>query len=157
MFSKIMGKKKEGDTQESKILNEVSKKIEPMNLTEMRTYVNNKILNFEVSTVGLFAIMNKLTLADASTGRYYLVESDMDVKKKKAFDLVLMIAESKKIDLKVLESIQNFVEVYAHLIAKFDNDNKQIYASRFKDMLEQAIKGFTNIAKEQNKMNVLRN
>ena len=157
MFSKIMGKKKEGDTQESKVLKEVSKKIEPMNLTEMRTYVNNKILNFEVSTVGLFAIMNKLTLADTSTSKYYLLESDMDVKKKKAFDLVLMIAKSKKIDLQVLESIQNFVEVYAQLIAKFDNDNKQIYASRFKDILEQAIKGFANIAKEQNKMNVLRN
>ena len=49
MFGKILRKKKDDKNESSKELLEVSKKIESMNLTEMRTYVNNKISNFAIS------------------------------------------------------------------------------------------------------------
>ena len=156
MFSKLLGKKNEKDVQ-SKELQEAISKVNNMNLTEMRTYVNNKIPSFAVTTEGLLAIMNKLTLPDKSTTKQYLLENDMDVKKKKAFDLVLLITKNKKLNLVVLAIIQNFYQIYTPLIAKFDQDNKEIYDSRFKDILDQAVKGFTSLASHQNKMKILGN
>jgi len=155
MFGKILGKKKDDKNESSKELLEVSKKIESMNLTEMRTYVNNKISSFEISTLGLLAVMNKLTVADSTTKKFYILEDDMDSKKKKAFDLVLMIAQNKKLDLNVLNIIQEFSHVYENIITQFDTDNKEIYTSRFKDMVNQAIAAFSALASEQNKMKIL--
>ena len=154
MFSKILGKTKESD--KSKEFTEAVSKVENMNLTEMRSYVNNKIASFQVSTFGLLAVMNKLTLAHKSTKKLYLVESDTDVKKKKAFDLVLLIAKSTKINLSVLDAIQQFTQVYASIITQFDKDNKEIYASRFTDMLEQAIAALAMLADDMDKRDVLR-
>jgi len=149
-----MGKKNDKKGQ-SKELQEAIRKVESMNLTEMRTYVNNKITSFEVSTEGLLAIMNKLTLPDKSTSKLYLCEDDMDVKKKKAFDLVLLIAKNKKLNLTVLAVIQEFNHVYTALISKYDKENKEIYASRFKDMIDQAVIGFAALASHQSKMTLL--
>jgi len=154
MFGKILGKKKDDNDNSNELL-EATKKIQKMNLTEMRSYVNNKISTFKVSSIGLLAIMHKLTLADSSTNKLYILEDDMDSKKKKAFELVLMITKNKKIDFTVLETIQTFTQVYQDIIAKYDIDNKEIYASRFKEMLAQAIAGFAALEKQQNKMNVL--
>lgn len=157
MFSKLLRKKNEKDAAQSKKLREAISKVNNMNLTEMRTYANNKISSFAVTTEGLLAIMNKLTLLDKSTTKLYLSEDDMDVKKKKAFDLVLLIAKNKKLNLVVLAVIQKFNQVYTSLIAKFDQDNKEIYASRFKDMIDQTVIGFISLASHQNKMKVLGN
>jgi len=156
MFSKLMGKKSEKKS-ESRELQEAMSKVDNMNLTEMRSYVNNKISSFEVTIEGLLAIMNKLTLADKSTKKLYLAEDDMDVKKKKAFDLVLLIAKNKKLNLVVLTVIQEFNHVYTPLIAKYDTDNKEIYASRFKDIIDQAVIGFAALASHQSKMSILGN
>ena len=154
MFSKILGKTKESD--KSKELTEAISKVENMNLTEMRSFVNNKIASFEVSTVGLLAVMNKLTLVNATTKKLYLVESDTDIKKKKAFDLVLLIAKSTKINLSVLDAIQKFTQVYAPIITQFDKENKEIYASRFTEILEQAIAALAMLADDMDKRDILR-
>jgi Ni,Fe-hydrogenase III component G len=155
MFSKVLGKNKSKQSEESEKLIQAREKIANMNLTEMRTYVNNKISTFEVSSVGLLAIMNKLTLTDTSTKKLYISNDDMDSKKKKAFELVLIIAKNKKLDVTVVQTIQNFTQVYAELIAKFDKDHKEIYASRFRDILKQAVIGFASLAEDQSKMKVL--
>ena len=153
MFGKILGTKKDENKNSNELL-EASKRVQNMNLIEMRTYVNDKISTFKISSVGLLAIMNKLTLADSSTNKLYILEDDMDSKKKKAFELVLMITKNKKLNFTVLETIQNFTHIYAELIAKYDADNKEIYATRFKDILKQAVAGFAELAKDQDKMKI---
>ncbi len=156
MFSKILGKKKEDKEDITKELREAISKVQNMNLTEMRSYVNNKISSFEVSTYGLLAVMEKLTLENKTTKKLYLEESDSDVKKKKAFDLVLLLAKSTKINLKVVDMIEYFTKVYAPIIAEFDKENKEIYASRFKDMHVQALGALAVLVDDMDKEDVLR-
>ncbi len=155
MFKKILGKK-EQTKGESKEFSEALSKVQNMNLTEMRIYVNNKIASFPVSTYGLLAVMEKLTLENKTTNKLYLEESDTDVKKKKAFDLVLLVAKSTKINLKVLDMVEYFTKVYAPIIAKFDKDNKEIYTSRFQEMHTQALAALAVLADDMDKEDILR-
>jgi DNA repair ATPase RecN len=155
MFGSLLGRKKEEISQEDREYQRLVDKISKMNLTDMRLYVNNKIKDFEVSEDGLNEVINRLTTLDVKTKGYYLKIDDMDSKKKKAFDLVLMIAKHKKANLVTVELIQSFIDVYKDIIEKYDYDHKEIYKSRFEDALEIALANIAKKAEFKYKMNVL--
>ncbi len=150
MFGNILGKKKEDVSIDDNA--DIALKVSKMNLTEMRSYVNNKINDFEITQSGLVEVMKKLTAADEKT---YLQIDDMDSKKKKGFDLVLMIANSKHISAEAVELLQEFIVVYHDLILKYDTEYKEIYASRFSDALEKSIDNVNKYSELQRKSNVL--
>ena len=148
MFSKILGKK-EGDSSIDDVLEE---KISKMNLTEMRSFVNNKD---EISEGGIIEVLTKLITPNSETSKRYLELDDMDVKIKKGFDLVITIAKHKKITITAIELIQEFIIIYHDLIEKYDKENKQIYKSKLRDALEIAIKNIDEMTELKRKMGVL--
>jgi len=150
MFGKILGKKKENTG-----VDNIALKVSKMNLTEMRSYVNNRLDDFEITPDGLIEVMKKLTTIDEKNSKRYLQIDDMDTKKKKGFDLVLIIASSKYISVEVIELLQEFIKVYEELIAKYDIDFKEIYASRFLDAIELAINNVNKQTEFQRKQKVL--
>lgn len=150
MFGSLLGKNKDNIVVDDNA--DIALKISKMNLTEMRSYVNNKIDDFETTQAGLVEVMKKLTVTDEKT---YLKIDDMDSKKKKGFDLVLMIANSKQISVETVELLQEFTVVYKDLIAKYDTDYKEIYESRFTDALEQSINNVNKLSEFDRKREVL--
>ena len=155
MFGSILGRKKEEISTEDKEHQELVEKISKMNLTEMRSYINNKIKDFEVSEDGLNEVLSKLITPDAKTNNYYIKADDMDSKKKKAFDLVLSAAKNKKVNVVTVELMQKFMDVYKEIIANYDKEHKEIYESRFKDAIELALMNLTQKSELKNKMDVL--
>jgi hypothetical protein len=155
MFSKILGKKAKGNTPEDAEHAAIVAKISKMNLTDMRSYVKNKMKEFPLTEDGLIEIMLKMTTKDPKSQEYYIKSDDMDSKKKKAFDLVLTIAESKKITIKVVELMQDFSEIYSDIINSYDQENKDIYASRLLDAVHLALANINKKAELKNKMNIL--
>lgn len=138
MFSKMFDKKDKSskDTQEN---SELIARISKMNLTEMRSYVRDKIPDFKVSKEGLKEVMKRLVKEDPNTSKRYIQPDDMDTKIKKAFDLVLTISTSKKMSIEVIELIQEFILVYKEIIVKYDKDNKDIYGSRLTECINNCI------------------
>ena len=137
MFGKLFGngKDKKGKNNTSFTYSKISK----MNITEMRSYVNNRTVNLKLTQEGLAEVMKKLTLPSEKTSKLYIEPDDMDSKKKKGFDLVLLIAKSKYINLDIIELVQNFVVVYEKLINEYDTEYKEIYSSRFADATSLAL------------------
>lgn len=154
MFNNLFGKKSEVND-ESKVNAHITEKIVHMNLTDMRAYLNNRITGFDVCEFGLSEVMKKLTIEDEENEQRYLKMDDMDTKIKKAFDLVLIIAVHKKMSVRTVEYIQEFIEVYKEIIRSFDTRNKQIYGSKLNDALKMAIKGVNSIEELKNKMKIL--
>jgi len=153
MFGKILGKNKDNVSQSDKKHLEIVEKISKMNLTDMRAYINNKILNFEIDEDGLIEILKKLTTKNGE--KRYIEIDDMDSKKKKGFDLVISVASHTKITVVAVELIQEFITFYDDVIKKFDKDNKQIYESKLKDALQKAINNISEMAELKRKMDVL--
>ena len=153
MFGNILGKKEDAPEQNEKAL--ITQRVSSMNLTEMRSYVNNKIDEFKITEDGLIEVLKKLTTPDEKSSKMYVKLDDMDSKKKKAFDLLLIIAKNRHISLEVIEQMQVFIEVYDELIKKYDIDYKDIYSSRFKDSVELAIDNVSKQAEFHRKRDVL--
>jgi len=151
MLGKVFKKEKKEKSSNEEIANRVSK----MNITEMRTYVNNKIKDFEICSDGLVEVLKRLVHEDKNTSKRYLQIDDMDTKKKKAFDLINIIARSKKISMPAVELIQEFTVVYEDIINKYDKDYKEIYSSRFKDSINKSIEIMGEIAMFERKRGVL--
>ncbi|MCD6258231.1 MAG: hypothetical protein J7J31_01390 [Helicobacteraceae bacterium] len=148
MFSRILGKKVSKDPSD----NGLEEKISKMNLTEMRSYVNNKA---EVSEQGLIEILKRLTTKDSQTSKRYIELDDMDVKVKKGFDLIITIAQHKKITVVAIELIVEFIHLYEDVIEKFDEENKQIYKRKLKEALDVALKNMDGISKLKKKLGLL--
>lgn len=126
-----------------------------MNLSEMRSYVRNSIKDFEITVDGLKELMKKLINKNENSKKYYINSDDMDTKKKKAFDLIILIAQSKKINIELVEDIQKFVEIYKDIILAYDQKFKEIYFSRFEDAIALALSNVDKINTLENKMKVL--
>jgi len=155
MFGNILGRKKDEIPQEDKEQLEIIERISKMNLTDMRAYVKDNISGFESCEDGLSAVMSRLLTPNTQTGKMYIEIDDMDSKKKKGFDLVIAISEHKKMTVTTLEMIQKFIELYKDIIEKFDNDNKQIYDSKLKKSLENAMMTITTMTEVNRKAKVL--
>lgn len=137
MFSKLLGKKVSEETDEDIKLVE---KIAKMDLSEMRLYVNGKLNDFKVCELGLHEVLKKLMSKSEKTSKYYITDNDMDSKRKKVLDLLLLILKSKHVSVLVIESAQEFLEVYEEMITKYDFDNKEIYMNKIKKKISNAVK-----------------
>lgn len=137
MFSKILGgiKNPIEDAKKEKLHERIAK----MDLADMRLYVNGKLIEYEVSEYGLMEILKRLTLVNDSTSNLYMKIEDMDSKKKKIFDLIILILHSKKINISGLEMVERFLVTYAEIIKKYDRDNSDIYEKKIKDSISKAI------------------
>ncbi|MDY0117768.1 MAG: hypothetical protein RBR59_09340 [Sulfurimonadaceae bacterium] len=148
MFKRFL--KKKDKTPEN--LEELHKKISAMDLTSMRTFINNKE---EITEEGLIEVLKRVISKNETTSKRYIEIDDMDIKIKKSFDLVLSIASNKKITIKAIELIQEFLTVYNHIIEKYDRDNKQIYGSKLKEAVEMAVLNMVEIANIKRKLDFL--
>ena len=153
MFNKMLGKKKINLSQDD---NETVFKISKMNLVEMRAYVNNKIKDFKLSEEGLIAVMRRLNSTHEGTTNRFIELDAMDVKIKKAFELVMLISKSKKITVVATELIQDFINIYEDLINKYDISNKDIYYSRLQKSVEKAMKNINEMTEYKRKMEILK-
>ena len=149
MFGKFLNSLKGSqNTNNDKLRDKISK----MDLVEMRIYVNNKLDDFEVDEFGLHELVKKLINANGQSSKYFLQENDLDSKKKKAFELLLLILQHKKTSIAVLESVQEFLDIYDELIKKYDKDNKDIYENKIKKLMSLAV---DRINMEANIINVM--
>ncbi len=155
MFSKILGKKENSATQTQGASTELTQRISSMNLTEMRAYINNKIPDLEVSEEGLIEILKKLVYPDKKTSKRYIEIDDMQSKVKKGLDLIVSIAKHKKITVVAIELIQEYIQVSEDIIQKYDQEHKEIYASRLKDALGNAVNVVNARSNLKTKMDVL--
>ena len=155
MFGNILGRKKEEISEEDKANTAVVERIAKMNLTDMRTYVKNRMKGFEPCEDGLVAVMNRLLTKNEDTLKRYIEIDDMDSKIKKGFELVLSVAEHKKVTVTSVEQIQEFITLYDDIILKFDTANKQIYSSRLNDALDKSLKTIETMAAINRKAEVL--
>jgi len=151
IFSKNSSKEEKSEEKDSLLI----QRLPSMNLTDMRLYVKNSIHEMESTENGLVEILKRLTLEDETSSKRYIESDNMDSKIKKAFDLVIVIAEHKKITLDAVELIQEFINVYQGIILNFDRQNKQIYESKLRTALEKSIEGVNQITALQRKMDVL--
>ena len=155
MFGNILGRKKEEISEEDRANSAVVERIAKMNLTDMRTYVKNRMKGFEPCEDGLVAVMNRLLTKNEDTLKRYIEIDDMDSKVKKGFELVLSVSEHKKVTVASVEQIQEFITLYDDIILKFDTANKQIYSSRLNDALDKSLKTIETMAEINRKAEVL--
>jgi len=148
MFHKFLGKK---ENEQSKA-NELKAKVATMDLTQMRSFINDKE---SITEEGIAEVLKKLLTPNETTAKRYIEIDDTDMKIKKGFDLVLSIASHKKITLHAITLIQEFVTLYSDVIEKFDRENKQIYGTKFTQALENAIAMMEEVAKLKRKMDLL--
>ncbi|PHS57177.1 MAG: hypothetical protein COB17_07150 [Sulfurimonas sp.] len=154
MLSNVFSKKEE-EFKKTTLNKDLVNKISKMNLTEMRTYIKNKVLNFKVSEDGIEEVIKRLCSKNKETSRRYIEIDDMDSKIKKAFDLILTILESHKISVTSIELAQNFLETYDDIIKDYDTKHKQIYESKIKDKISACVDKVTNILNVNYKMHIV--
>ena len=130
-------------------------RVSNMNLLDMRVYANNKLDGFGICEDGLCEIMRKVNSKDTKTGKAFIQNDAMDSKKKKAFDLVIIVASSSKVTIVLVELIQEFIDSYQELILKFDTDNKQIYGDKLKTALNGAIETISTMTELNRKMKII--
>jgi len=148
MFFRLLGKKKSDSNPEVA-------KIMKMNLTDLRLYLNSKIEALKVTEDGLAAVVKRLVILDETTKKYYIEASDTDQKKKKAFEVFLLLAKNKKMNIKTVELMQEFILIYADIIKKYDIDFKEIYESKLLTGVELALSSVQRKTEFNNRIKVL--
>lgn len=153
MFGISLGKNKERDSQDD--VAQIAARVSKMNLSEMRSYVNNKVTNLAISEDGILEVMKKLVNVDEQNSKLYLQADDMDSKKKKGFDLVILICQNIHMNVEIVELLQEFTVVYEELISAYDSEHKDIYISRFTDAIGNAVDNVNKYTELNRKTNVL--
>ena len=152
MFGNILGKIR-GETDKGN--KELVGKISKMNLTDMRSYINNQMPDMQVCEDGLSEVMHRLSSVDTKTTKRYIEIDDMDSKKKKGFELILNVLSNKKVTVVTIESVNKFLEISQDIIEAYDKEHKQIYNSRFQDATNLAISEINARAELKRKMGVI--
>ena len=155
MFKKILGRKSTG-SEDNKNHSDLVQKIAKMDLTEKKSYINNRISSMPATRDGVAEVLNSLIKLDKKTNQRYLKMDDHDGKIKKGFDLVIAISTHSLITFPVIKSLQEFEEVYKELIEKFDTDNKQTYKSKIKKAIQNAVLTIGIIADIHNASDILK-
>ncbi|MDD2449038.1 MAG: hypothetical protein PHG10_05180 [Sulfurimonas sp.] len=155
MFSNMLGKIGISTNDEEKMHNELVERISKMNLTDMRSYINNRISDLPVSEDGLKEVLKRLLEVDEKTDKRYIDIEDMDSKIRKGLDLIINILANKKITIEAIEVAIELFEASKEIIEKYDNDNKQIYHSKIRDSLNKAIETMNMKSEIQRKMGVI--
>lgn len=153
MFGTLLSKNK--DTESENETSQIVAKVSKMNLSEMRSYVNNKAINLAISEDGILEVLRKLTNIDEQNSKRYLQLDDMDSKKKKGFDLVILICKNIHMNVEIVEVVQEFTVVYEELISVYDTEHKDIYASRLTDAIGLAIDSVNKHSELNRKTKVL--
>ena len=135
--------------------NDLVSKIQKMNLTDIRAYLNNNIKDFHVTQEGLVAVMRLLTSVHEESNRRFIERDDTDIKIKKAFDIVIGVAKHKKLTVEAVEEIQTFIQMYEDLITNYDTQNKQIYREKLTKACNNGIEMINKRLDVTHKMSVL--
>jgi hypothetical protein len=151
----MLGKIGISTNDKEKMHNELVERISRMNLTDMRSYINNRISDLPVSEDGLKEILKRLLEVDEKTDKRYIDIEDMDSKIRKGLDLIINILANKKITIEAIEVAIELFEASKEIIEKYDNDNKQIYHSKIRDSLNKAIETMNMKSEIQRKMGVI--
>ncbi|MDD3835048.1 MAG: hypothetical protein PHS42_06200 [Sulfurimonas sp.] len=151
----MLGKIGISTNDEEKMHNELVERISKMNLTDMRSYINNRISDLPVSEDGLKEVLKRLLEVDEKTDKRYIDIEDMDSKIRKGLDLIINILANKKITIEAIEVAIELFEASKEIIEKYDNDNKQIYHSKIRDSLNKAIETMNMKSEIQRKMGVI--
>jgi len=138
-----------------KMHNELAERISKMNLTDMRSYTNNRIPDLPVSKEGLVEVLKRLLEVDDKTHKRYIGIEDMDSKIRKGLDLIVNILANRKLSIEAIEVAIELYEVSKEMIKKYDTDNKQIYISKIKKSLNKAIEYMNKRSEIQRKMGVI--
>ncbi|MEA1955467.1 MAG: hypothetical protein U9N02_03125 [Campylobacterota bacterium] len=155
MFKKILGRKKSGN-EDDKNHSELVQQISKMDLTEKKSYINNRISSMPVCRDGLVEVLNSLVKLNKKTNTRYLKIDDNDIKIKKGFDLAIAISTHNLITFPIVKSLQEFEEVYQEIIEKFDTNNKQTYKGKLKKAVANAVLTIGVIADIHNSSDLLR-
>ncbi|WP_434657786.1 hypothetical protein [Sulfurimonas sp. NW9] len=91
----MFGKKNQDKLANSQLIEKIAK----MNLTEMRSYIKNNMKDLALSVEGANEVMKKLISFDEKTQAYFIKNDDMDIKKKKAFELFIAVLTNKHINM----------------------------------------------------------
>jgi len=78
----------------------------------------------------------------------------MDSKKKKGFDLVILISKNIHMNVEIVELLQKFTLIYEELIHAYDTEYKDIYFSRLTDAISFAIDSVNKYSEFNRKTNV---
>ena len=153
LFTSILGNIKDSkkESENEKLL----EKIQKMDLADMRLYVNGKLNEYKVSEYGLSEIIKKLIYVNENTQHHFIQEDDQDSKKKKVFDLVLLILKNKKISIFVIELTQRFLDEYEEIIKNYYKENKQIYEKKIKESMSIGLDKINFRSDEADRMRTL--
>lgn len=135
MFTKVLNNLIGSGEKENEELHYI---IFKMDVQDLRLYVNGK-LKHKIDTYGLKEVVKKLTSINSETSKHFLEIDDMDSKKKKVFELILLVLMHKKVSIIAIEEVQIFLDTYDEILKKYDTDNKQIYESKIKDYIGFAL------------------
>lgn len=155
MFSNILNKIGISVDDKEKNHKELVERISKMNLTDMRTYINNKIPDLHVSEDGLVVVLKRLYEVDEKTQKRYLDIEDMDSKKRKGLDSIVNVLTNKKLSIDAIEVAIELLDVSKEMIEKYDKENKQIYYSKIKESINQAIENMSKKSEIRRKMGVI--
>jgi len=151
----MLGKIGISTNDKEKIHNELVERISKMNLTDMRSYTNNRIPDLPVSEDGLIEILKRLLEVDEKTHKRYVDIEDMDSKIRKGLDLIINILTNKKLSVEAIEAAIELFEASKEMIEKYDTENKQIYHSKIREALNKAIETINMKSEIQRKMGVI--
>ena len=154
MFKKLLNKVK--SSQESNNENkELIDYISSADLNDMRSLLLGKVNKFPVSEESIIHVLKKMISQSDKTKKRFLEASDDDSKLKKAFELVIVAAQNKKISVEAVELIGEFIALYKDLIEAYDTKNKQIYMYKLSKAMESSIMMVELIVANINKMQML--
>ncbi|MBU0632905.1 hypothetical protein KKA17_09680 [bacterium] len=151
MFTKLLGKDKAASAEN--VNDQLVEYISKIGITEMRSLLLGQIDRFKVDENTIVEILRRLTYQDGD--KRFLESSDNDIKLKKAFDVVITAANSKKMSVEAVELIEKFINMYKDLIEAYDTRNKQIYMHKLTKAIELSIAMVEQISSYINKMAVI--
>lgn len=115
----------------------LKQKIEVWNLSELKAFMFEQMKEFTPTERGIIFILEKLTRQNKPDdnhpiGQRFLESNDHDSRKKKTFDLVLILARHSKINFEAIELIVKFTTMYEDLINDYDQ--------RYREFIPLALK-----------------
>lgn len=113
-------------------------------LTDIKTYLQNKNPEFPLTEHGLLIVLERFTTREKPSDKYpngkcEVELDDNDIRIKKAFDIILLVAKSSTLSMEGIEKMEAFREMHTDVIEKFDKNNAQTYEHKLKEAVANAI------------------
>ena len=114
------------------------------NLTDIKTYLQNKNPDFPMNAMGVETILNRFTTRAKPDKKYVegkrMVDiDDNDIRVKKAFDIILLLSKNTLLQMQSVEKMERFRILHEDVIEKFDKQNAQTYSHKLKEAIANAI------------------